>query len=154
MVSVGEKMSIDCTSWWESSLARDKSHLRLWHTKEQLFVIHILILKVSAFLLQTAMNALSLTNHNHVLGYFQLLLRFLFTYLSATFKGSICNVSLCSRDMQMLLPVHTPNQTDWLQNESNPGRQLLRGVSHHLCPNHLLLNCSVYPLKCSDFCTD
>lgn len=138
----------------ESSLARDKSHLRLWHTKEQLFIIYIFVLKVSAFLLQTAMNVLSLTNNNHVLGYFQLLLRFLFTYLFATFKVSICNVSLCSRDIQMLLPVHTPNQTDWPQSHSSPGRQLLRGVSHHLCLNHLLLNDSVYPLKCSDFCTD
>lgn len=68
----------------------------------------------------------SLADNNRLLGFFQLLLSFLFTYLFATFKVSISNVSLCSRDIQMLLPVHTPNQTDWLQSDSSPQTTLRR----------------------------
>lgn len=115
--------------------------------------LYIHRLQVSAFQLQSAMNVLSLVNNNHVLRYFQLL-RFLCTYLSVTLKVSICNVYLCSRDINMLLPVHTLNQTDWPQSDSNLGRQLLRGISHLLFLSHLIWNDSAYPLKCSDFCTD
>lgn len=152
-VFVDEKMSIYCANWWWSSLARDKSHLRLWRSKEQLFIIHIHKLQVSAFQLQPAVNVPSLANDNHVLLYFQLL-RFLFTYLFVTLKVSICIVSLCCRVIQMLLPVQTPNQTDWPQSVSSLGRQLLRGIPHLPFLSHLIPNDSAYPLKRSDFCTD
>lgn len=154
MSFVDEKMSINCTSWWGPSLARDESRLRLRHTKEQPFIIYTHKLQVSAFELQTVINVLSPTNNNHVRRYFQRLLRFLLTYLFATLKVSICNVSLCSRDIQMLLPVHTPNQTDWPQSYSHLGRLLLRDIPHLPLLRCFILNYSDNPPKCSDFSRD
>lgn len=147
MFFADEKISIDCTGWWGSSLAKDRSPRRWWHPKALPFVIDIHELQVSAFQLQTAMNVPSPANNNHVLRCFKRLLRFLLTYLSVTLQVSICNVSLCSRHTQMLIPAHSPNHTDWPQSDSDVGRELLGGISHLPFLSHLIWNGSPYPFN-------
>lgn len=153
MVSVGEKMSIDCTSCEGLQLLETKATQGYDTPKNNSSLFIFSCWKSLPFYCRLQwMYCLSLTI-TVCWGISNFFWDFC-SHISLQPSRSASVLCLCVPEIYRCYFLFVL-QTKQIDSKVTPTLgQLLRGISHHLCLSYLLLNDSIYPLKCSDFCTD